>query len=105
MIATARPCYLPVLREEGPMAVVYRLNRLCIQLGFDQGVPGSAPAWQSFFSNIRCFMDEGKLELVQGFGRVELSVRERVGWYTANHSVYWRHNLDLFLEFVQSETV
>lgn len=73
------PYYLPVLCEEGSIAVVYRLNRLCIQLGFDQGVPGSALARQSFFSSIRRFMDDGKLELVQDFGKVELSIRERVG--------------------------
>ncbi|KAG5524667.1 hypothetical protein RHGRI_031368 [Rhododendron griersonianum] len=95
--AAACPCSLPALCAEGTRSVLYRLDRVARQFGYDQGAPGPAPPLKSYAESLRRFTRAHVEELAEGYDVVVLPRNDRETFFTANGRLAWRRNLDSFV--------
>ncbi|KAE9445358.1 hypothetical protein C3L33_22744, partial [Rhododendron williamsianum] len=100
-VLIALPGWLPTLCNETAGLAVYRPDRFARQLGFDQGVPGPAPAMPSFVESQLRFMAGELSQILTQLGDLPIPGRDRVSSYTPEFRVFWRRNLDSFLTFVR----
>ncbi|KAF7116965.1 hypothetical protein RHSIM_RhsimUnG0009600 [Rhododendron simsii] len=103
--AAACPCSLPTLCAEGGRSVLYRLDRVARQFGYEQGTLGPAPPLKSYAESIRRFTRPFVVELSVGHGVVTLPENDRETFFTANDRLAWRWNLDSFTNFVRGNPV
>ncbi|KAE9455761.1 hypothetical protein C3L33_12337, partial [Rhododendron williamsianum] len=75
------------------------------QLGFDQGVPGPAPAMPSFAESQLRFMAGELSPILAHLGDLPIPDRDRVSSYTREFRAFWRRNLDSFQTFVRGQAV
>lgn len=99
------PGYLPVFHEDVVTTTVYRPDRLARQFGYDQGVPGPAPAFLGFIESYKRF-NSGRVDpYLRKYSRIVIPSCNRIGGCTQKFRSYWFASLAAFSGFCQSPAV